>query len=660
MSCPVSVNIKVTKFTITGTVAKVGTGDIYLVVWNFGDGTTATGKSITHTYASAGTYSILIGYKDGLQDEYGTIKSVVIHSPDDLTDIKNGNAFADKPLYLPPECNGDVRITAEITKLSESLNYTKESKTSSWDASINFAGGDAGVDGIPIPAETAIDVYVDAAEFEAHPSDDWIVTADKKIENLKYIPAFYSYGSVVVSIALKETTDENNAFDVKCGMQMQFPSYPDWYEGTLTYTSKVMTNLITSSNSETLIPTTSPGVTHNEEFTIGKFSGMPPIELKDVLNYNIDTSGQTVIERACLSTPQFYFQITNNLATAVTIGNIKITFKFYYDENGLLMNTRSEGAKSKELNYLYTLPAGSEDNRVTGLNYPLFGVIDGFKLAEVIRVFGYYAKWDSVNDVYIPTCLTLEPITSSIGTDHPAVLYKSYIDVMDAPTRGITQNDFERLAYKGNADDNDYCKVLTPQLLASNDNYRTINVRCKQLSDDSTTYTYGASPDSTDTIFEITTTPNTTIDEEILATDLTTHIDKLRFFNCEYAFATSIDIPREEIDPVFRERLYTTYKEAPILQSILGEPLYFVNFTINDYGVYFPIEHGKSLEFSDSLSHAPNDGVRSSDIFIYSNTTPNKFGIVSPTKYKYRVRFYYEYAVFQDAFVIEAADLVEE
>jgi hypothetical protein len=404
----------------------------------------------------------------------------------------------------------------------------------------------------------------------------------------------------------------------------------------------------------------SGGTTKQQIFNIKKFNGMPPVELKDVVDYNTDTANQVSINRACLSTPQFYFQIKNNLTSTVTLSNISISFNFTYNENGLLMNTRSEGAKSKELNYLYTLPAGSEDNRQTGLNYPLFGVIDGFKLDEVIRVFGYYAKWDSVNDVYIPTCLTLEPITSSIGTDHPAVLYKSYLNVADATTKGIAQYDFERLAYNGNADDNDYCKVLTPQLLASDDKYRTINVRCKQLSDDSTTYTYGASPDSADTIFEITTTPNTTIDEQILATDLTTHIEKLRFFNCEYPFAASLDIPREEIDPVFRERLYTTYKEAPILQSVLGEPLYFVNFTINDYGVYFPIEHGKSLEFSDSLTHAPNDGVRSSEIFIYSNITPNKFGVMSPTKYKYRVRFHYEYAVFQDAFVIEASDLLDE
>jgi hypothetical protein len=660
MACPVAVNISTSKFTISGTVSAVS-GNIYSVIWDFGDGSgSAPGSSATYTYSAVGTYTIYISYKDGKQDEYAVIKTVTIKTGNELEFTKT-DAFSDKPLYLSPECSGDVRITAEITKLNDTLNYNTRPDNSAWTASINFATGNTG---IPIAASSTIDLYVDAGEFEVHPSDDWIVATDKKIENLKYIPAFYTQGNIVITARIMETDDVNDNFDINCGLQWQFPTYPDWYEGTMTYTSSIMRNLIISNAKESYIPATSPGVANDFQFVIKSFGGMPPIELKDTLDYNKDTSGQTVINRACLSTPQFFFQLKNNLAYSVTLSNVSISFNFTYNETDLLMNTRSEGSKPRELNYLFTLPKGNEDTRMSGLNYPLFGVIDGFKIDEVIRVFGYYNKWDDTNSVYYPTCLTLLPIVSSIGTDHPAVLYKSYIDVADAPTRGITLQDYERLAYKGNSDDGDYCKVLTPQILASDDHYRTINVRCKQslietdiLLGDKQSYIYGASCDSSDTIFELNTAINTSIDEEMYASDLTTYIEKIRFFNCEYAFATSVDIPREEISPVFREKLYTTYKNAPILQSTLGEPLYFVNFTINDYGEYFPISHGQTLEFSDSLSHAPIDGVRSSDIFIYSNTNPNVFGIISPEKYKYKVKFNYSYDIYQDAFTIEAKDL---
>jgi len=42
-------------------------GDLISYTWDFGDGTSASGQSVTHTYANAGTYLILLTLTDGIQ-----------------------------------------------------------------------------------------------------------------------------------------------------------------------------------------------------------------------------------------------------------------------------------------------------------------------------------------------------------------------------------------------------------------------------------------------------------------------------------------------------------------------------------------------------------------------------------------------------------------
>lgn len=641
----VSVNISGSGYNVSGTLTVVS-GTVTSIIWK-SEGQTAVGNHFNFKYSSYGPKSILLTYKDGYQNEYGSVYDQTLTDPvngggGSVYSKIEGDVFADKPFFIQPECTGDVRITANITKLSDKLDYPDDSKISTWEASINF-------DSFSIEGGVTQDIYVDPTG-ESHPSDEWIVAKDKKIDNLEYIPAFYNYANVTVDIRFLETDDTDDLFDVKCGMKWEIPEYPDWFESNTTYTGKVMTNLITSSNSETLINGTSPGVNHPCTFTINTWNGIPPFEIKDCINHNVEDATETAIYRACLSTPRFWFELTNNLTSKVTLSNVSIKFTFYYNSNGLLMNVRTEGEKSKETYKLFTLSKGTEVTRNSGINYPLYGVVDGFKLDEIVRVHGYYAKWDSASGVYFPSCLPLQAITSTGGPDHPPVLYKSYISVSDADKLGISQTDFERLAYKGLSSE-DYCKVLTPQILAADDHYRTINVKCK-TSDGS----YGASPDSVNTIFEITTTPNTSIDELVTVNDLETYIDSLHYFGKSYEFASVIDVPRANISPSFRERLYTTYKTAPTLQSTFGEPMYAVNFVVNDYGEYFPIKHGETLEFSESLIHAMVDGVKSSEIFTFSAINPNKIGIQSPDKHKYRVKFKYSYDVYRDCYAFTSDD----
>ena len=69
--------------TFTGS----GTGGIspYTFSWNFGDGSTSTGQSPTHTYSSAGTYTARLNITDTLGTTATTSKSITIAAPGALT-----------------------------------------------------------------------------------------------------------------------------------------------------------------------------------------------------------------------------------------------------------------------------------------------------------------------------------------------------------------------------------------------------------------------------------------------------------------------------------------------------------------------------------------------------------------------------------------------
>lgn len=604
------------------------TTGFYTVQWAFGDGTSGIGLTPSHTYDSYGTKNVVVSYIEigtGNPTTYkGKVLTFTLKDPNNLdpVDITTTNIFKDKPFYLPPACTGDVVISASIEQLQDKILYTS-GETKVWSASINFAQ-------VPIEGTATIELYVDPSQFESHPSDSWIVSNDYKIENLNYIPAFYDRGEILVEPRLGLTEDENSSFDVTCEMNLQFPSFPAWYEGTLTYGSKVTENLVNSDNSETNVGTVSVGSHSTWNFTMGTWSGIPPIEVKEVIDHNKDSADQTMIKRGCLSSPQFQFLITNKLESKVVLSSIMIKFYFYYTTTNMLMDVRQSGSFKQEVSKLFTLAKGTEENRVTGLDYPLFGITEGYDDGEIVKVFGFYQKWLTDELVYYPSCIVLSAVEGTYGTDYPTFLWKS--------ERVVTTTDFERMAYKGMSG-GDYIKVLTPQVLAYDDHYRIIDVSTNDVDESSTEFT-------------ITTVPNSTIDDKVTIEELQSYISKIKFFDAEIDYASSVVINRSQINPIFYETLYKTYRKAPVLQSTMGEPLNYVNFTINDYGSYFPIFNGGSIELSNNLRHC-DDGIRSSEVLNFSNTEANNFGIYNPTKYKYKVKFKADYGVYEDMYVEE-------
>ena len=209
----------------------------------------------------------------------------------------------------------------------------------------------------------------------------------------------------------------------------------------------------------------------------------------------------------------------------------------------------------------------------------------------------------------------------------------------------LKREDFIRIT-NGKWMSSDGINVLDAPTLAASDHYRCIDVKVK---DDK-------SPDDEDAIFVITTRVNDGIDANITESDLTTYIETMHFFDVSVPFETSIEIPRSDISTAFRETLWQTYDKAPVLESVVEEPLYYVNFSINDFATLVPIYNGGSMKFSDSLSHAV-DGIRSGDIFWMDGKTPNVINIQNPTKHKYKVKFKCDYEVYKDVYIMNSEDM---
>ena len=153
-------------------------------------------------------------------------------------------------------------------------------------------------------------------------------------------------------------------------------STPSWYEGNYAYDSYVMGHLIKGVNSEVSYPIATICTTMIQQFTVDTWNGMPPL----VLGWYTEPSatgstGSYAIHRAMLTCPKFKFKATNNMASNCVLNNVKVEFIWNYTTNGTLMDLRSEGDKKKQYAQIYTLPKGSEQTRLSGLDYPLFGVV---------------------------------------------------------------------------------------------------------------------------------------------------------------------------------------------------------------------------------------------------------------------------------------------
>lgn len=608
--------------------------------WNFGDGSTGVGTSTSHTYTDYNTYSILIDYiaigANG-NSKATIIKVLIDGSPgtgdDAITDAIT-DAFSAKPIVIPAECTGNINITAFIEDLPEPTGTSNKSTPSSTlSAYVNFAT-------ILIPGSSTVEFEFDHTATVGTSFPTGIIT-DSNLAPLEFIPAFYTSGTCTINYTFYETENENDNVDLTWDFQMNdISAYTDctWYNANLAYTAQIMKNLINSDNSETYFSTMGENTNVTQTFGINGWSQLPPFDIK----WYTDPATTVAIRRAVLPPPKFKVIVTNNNPEQVLLSQMKFTLTWNFNPKYIFMNMRAEGSRRTKQALIYTLPKGSEATRLPSLGYPIFAVIDGYTYGEVIKVFGTWAEYQESIDDYFPTTIELMPVNVTIEGSTPmdfgTCLYRCAGNPMN-------KDDFVRVTDGDWIQGTDGITVVDAPTLAESDHYRIIKVT---VQDDK-------SPDDTDAVFEITTIPNDTVDEQVTASDLSNNISKIHFFNVTKDYADSVTVNRTEIDPIFYETLWQTYDDAPILESITNEPLYFINFSINDYPVKVPIYNNQTLRFSDSLQHCV-DGKKSGDVFYMDGKTSNVINMEAPTKHKYKVKFRTDYEVYKDVYIMTEAD----
>jgi hypothetical protein len=554
--------------TVTGTLTPQTTGSLITGtswVWSLNNTVigTSSGNPGSVTSPDYGNVTVTVTYNlttsEGLFEK-GNTGSVTLSENSD-PEGTSGDIFGLKPTIFPPECTGNITIKASITDLVDETSYSKSNNATTIAAS-------AVLEYINVPGNSSIDLIFDNTGLVS--GSEYAAVGEIKVSNLEFLPAFYNYGEISVYSTIGETADEDGLFDVDWDMKMMCSEIPSWYEGNFSYDSKILSNLITASNTETEFPTATAYTTMPEPtWHISPFDQLPPFIIKWYTDTSLETEDQVAVKRAVLPIFTYKFTITNQLASAVTINNALIKWNWNYSANGTFMNMRTAGDRGSQASSIYTLPKGAGTTRYPGLDFPIYAVLEGYEPGEVVKVYAVVNEWNDTISAYYPETIELTAINKSecgdiSMTDFATFLFKAAAVFPTADWTRVTEGSWMN---------GDKIDVITPQRIAKELEFRVITV----------TTVDDKSIDDTSAVISIEIKPNTTIDSKITAEELATYISKIHYFNTEYPYAASITIPRSEIAAQFRETLWQTFESAVVLESSLSEPLHYLNFTVYNY-----------------------------------------------------------------------------
>lgn len=110
--------------SVNGLGSSDSSGTITSYNWNFGDGVTATGSIISHTYSAAGTYRITLIVTDSNSKTATATKSVTIS-----TIIPPTAAFTSSANALTVAFNASTSTDSDSTIVTYSWNFGDSSQT---------------------------------------------------------------------------------------------------------------------------------------------------------------------------------------------------------------------------------------------------------------------------------------------------------------------------------------------------------------------------------------------------------------------------------------------------------------------------------------------------------------------------------------------------
>lgn len=572
-------------------------------------------------------------------------------------------------IYVPALCNGSISITPNITLIDESYK-DENSKSETVEFSYTYAGED-GDDGIIIEGDELYEIDIDMD-----------CTDGTNLNYLKYVPAFYSNGTINIDSVIKETDDPDSKVDLVYDVLMYVKAIdkPSWYPYDLDLRDAVleddwysedpdkkgmayvMEGMINSPNKEVEYNTIGDNTNVPLAFSINSWVGFRPL-------WTDLPPHKPTVRMGLLPPLSFKVYIKNKLADSVTLSQITISFKFNYDTKAVLMNLGSPSAS--DFCQLYCGPnkmAGDagENEDVTGDPRHLWAIVDGYEggtdtdQEEIVKVYGYFDKWNATKGYSERQTVVLEPVTSTGGSNFPPVVYKSKEAV-------IPRFDNDRMVYRGFRS-GEVAWVVTQKEMCQGSKFKDVIVKCVKPSvDEETEEISGYSrcptndPDAEfhiwiklrDDVEEVTCDDGMTIEE------LEGAIKTVRFFDEDIAFASTtgegttdppsnIVFKRLDINKLFYDTLYDTFEESVVLVSMRDDVEPYVEIKINSNQIeeqldWIPLYHGKPLKFNESLSKC-TDGIRSREIWFYgdkndSAAIPNVIELNPDIPYQYRVSF---------------------
>lgn len=434
--------------------------------------------------------------------------------------------------------------------------------------------------------------------------------------------------------------DDAIDFDINVLADFKLEDTLDWLD--IDYDT---VDLIESDKSHVHILNAEPFTNVNHKFYIKGWPGAVPIDHDG----NIPKSALTL---------SF---MNNSYKYEALIENIRVKVTFNYSSDAPFIAYDREYSELM-IGETPTYPPAVIDKKT----YPIYAYLSDYS-ENIAKVIAQVMRYDNNTTLYYQDNIVLDKI-KEIGDIQ---VYKSNV------SEYFSSDD--KFYYDANGVDGRYSvHVVTPSVIGQDDMFRNIEV------------TSTGNPNDPDCMFRIHITPKYlkyldydgvptdgswipgdvvaphTYDEastyKMSISDIYHSMDYIQFYNVISGEFSSLeneiilDVPRYIIEPVYYESLASTYKSsASIIPKRWNSKINIDEFPTVCFNKYaherflsteeertFHVFNNGQIVLSDNLTNAPEDGVRTRDVFMFGSDKINTMSIYSPDRFTYRFIISYD------------------